>query len=82
MPGDDKLAKEEAAARETRAPSAAAGGSSLDRALGDEGDTAMLRPAQMVEEVGSVVCSLANRGGGRERSREGQGGVEAEEAKR
>jgi hypothetical protein len=82
MPGDDKLAKEEAVARETRAPGAAAGGSSLDRALGDEGDTTMLRPAQMVEEVGSVVCSLVNRGGGRERSREGQGSVEAEEAKR
>jgi hypothetical protein len=64
--GNDEPAGEEAAAGKTRAPGAAAGGLSLDRALGDEGDTAVLRPAQIVEELGQVVCSPMNRGSDRE----------------
>jgi hypothetical protein len=68
--GDDELTREEAAAGETRVPGAAAGG------------LAVLGPVQMVDEVGRVVCSSANRGDGRERSsgqwREGERGEKEE----
>jgi hypothetical protein len=54
-PVDDELIGEEAAAGETRASGATAGGSSSNWALDDEGDTAVLQAISNGRRGGRVV---------------------------